>query len=95
VTLRQAVDVSHDGKRQTVCPYILGHAAGEERALALLCGANFEHEASGPSRWICLRLSKVDDVRFADASWVEREYPAPVQRCVDQVYLDARLSVHA
>lgn len=95
--VRRPVHVSNGGQRQMVCPhiFILGHAAGEERALALLCGANFEHEASGPSRWICLRLSKVDDVRFADASWVEREYPAPVQRCVDQVYLDARLSVHA
>ncbi|MET4039893.1 putative nucleic acid-binding protein [Bradyrhizobium sp. RT6a] len=88
---RRPVHVSNAGQRQTVCPYILGHAAGEERALALLCGAKFEHEASDTSRWICLRLSKVEDVRFADASWVEQDYPGPVQRCVDRVYLDARL----
>ncbi|OSI20467.1 type II toxin-antitoxin system VapC family toxin [Bradyrhizobium canariense] len=42
LTLRQAilerrpVNVSHDGKHQTVCPYILGHAAREERAFAVV-----------------------------------------------------------
>jgi predicted nucleic acid-binding protein len=88
---RRPVHVSHDGKRQTVCPYILGHAAGEERAFALVVAASSSTKRPVKASWICLRLSKIEDVRSADEPWIEQAYPGPVQRCVDQVYLDARL----
>jgi uncharacterized protein len=84
---RRPVHVSHDGERQTVCPYILGHAAGEERAFALLVEASSSTKRRVPARWICLRLSKLDDVLSANEPWIEQHYPGPVQRCVDQVYL--------
>lgn len=89
---RRPVRVSHDGERQTVCPYIPGHAAGEERAFALLVEASSSTNRPGQASWICVRLSRIEDVRFADEPWVEQDYPGPVQRCVDQVYLDAKRS---
>ncbi|MGY4368864.1 putative nucleic acid-binding protein [Bradyrhizobium sp. LB1.3] len=88
---RRPVHVTNAGQRQTVCPYILGHAAGEERAFALLVEAGSSIRRPLQASWICLRLSKIDQVRFADAPWVERDYPGPVQRCVDQAHLDASL----
>lgn len=88
---RRPVQVSRDGKCQTVCPYILGHAAGEERAFVLLMDASSRRKRPVQAKWICLRLSKIDDVRFADEPWIEQDYPGPVQRCVDQVHLDARV----
>ncbi|MCK1510080.1 hypothetical protein [Bradyrhizobium sp. 18] len=99
--LRQAllecrpVQVSRDGKCQTVCPYILGHAAGEERAFVLVVDASSRTKRPVQAKWICLRLSKIDDVRFADEPWIEQDYPGPVQRCVDQVHLDASLLARA
>ncbi|MCK1655302.1 hypothetical protein IVA88_28240 [Bradyrhizobium sp. 149] len=95
ITLRQAllerrpVHVSRDGKCQTVCPYILGHTTGEERAFVLLVHASERTTRPAQAKWICLRLSKIDDVRFADEPWIEQDYPGPVQRCVDQVHLEA------
>lgn len=83
---RRPVHVSHDGERHAVCPYILGHAAGEERVFALLVETNSSTKHPVQARWICLRLSKLEDVRFADARWIEKDYPRPVQRCVDQVH---------
>ncbi|MCK1420274.1 type II toxin-antitoxin system VapC family toxin [Bradyrhizobium sp. 182] len=85
---RRPVHVSNDGERQTVCPYIVGHAAGEERAFALLVEASSSTKRPDQDRWICLRLSKIEDVRPADERWIERDYPGPVQRCVDQVHLE-------
>jgi predicted nucleic acid-binding protein len=70
---RRPVHVSHGGKRQTVCPYILGHAAGEERAFSLLVEASSSTKRPAQTRWICLRLSKIEDVRFADEPWEEQD----------------------
>lgn len=87
---RRPVHVSRDGKYQTVCPYILGHAAGEERAFVLLVDASSRTKRPVQAKWICLRVSTIEDVRFADEPWIERDYPGPVQRCVDRVHLDAK-----
>jgi hypothetical protein len=86
---RRPVHVGRDGKCQTVCPYILGHTTGEERAFALLVDASARTKRPTQAKWICLRLSKIDGVRLADEPWIEQEYPGPVQRCVDQVHLEA------
>jgi predicted nucleic acid-binding protein len=88
---RRPVHVSLDGKCQTVCPYILRHATGEERAFVLLLDASSRTKRPADAKWICLRLSKIEEVRFAHEPWIEQEYPGPVQRCVDQVHLDASL----
>lgn len=82
---RRPVQVSYDGKYQTICPYIIGHAAGEERAFALAVDGGESQNGSAATKWICLRLSKIADVRIIADSWTEQEYPGPVQRCVDQV----------
>ncbi|MCK1744273.1 PIN domain-containing protein [Bradyrhizobium sp. 139] len=86
---RRPVHVSHDGERQTVCPYILGHAAGEERAFALLVEAS--SSTKRPVRNQVDLPSAVEDRgrRFADAPWIEQDYPGLLQRCVDQVHLEA------
>lgn len=66
---RRPVHVSHGGKRQTVCPYILGHAAGEERAFALVVEASSSTKRPVQANWICLRWSKIEDLRSADEPW--------------------------
>ncbi|MGY4325628.1 hypothetical protein ACVWWG_000042 [Bradyrhizobium sp. LB7.2] len=63
---RRPVQVSRDGKCQTVCPYILGHTTGEERAFVLLVDASSRTKRPVQAKWICLRLSKIEDVRSAD-----------------------------
>lgn len=86
---RAPVRLTYAGERLVVCPYILGHAVGEERAFVLAVDGIAERDASGRGNWICLRLKGVQDVHLLDQPWTEAAYPGRVQRCVDQVHLDA------
>jgi len=74
---RRPVHVSRGRECQTVCPYILGHATGEERAFVLLVDASSRTKRPVQAKWICLRLPKIDDVRFADEPWIQQDYPGP------------------
>jgi uncharacterized protein len=87
---RRPVRLSYGASQQTVCPYILGHAAGEERAFAFLIDEKPGRKVSETGNWMCLRLAKVKDVEMVDGPWIDRIYPGVVQRCVDKVHLDAR-----
>lgn len=90
---RRPVRLSYGGTQQTACPYILGHAGGEERAFALALDGARQGNKSGQSGWICLRVANVREVEILDQPWKEQAYPGRVQRCVDQVHLDVtRLS---
>lgn len=86
---RAPVRLTYAGEGLVVCPYILGHAVGEERAFVVAVDGTAERSASGPGNWICLRLKGVQDVHLLDRPWTEAAYPGRVQRCVDQVHLDA------
>lgn len=87
---RKPVRLNYSGKELEVCPYILGHAAGEERAFVFVVGGTGKRKESERGPWICLRLTKIQDIEPLDRPWIERRYPGPVQRCVDHVHLDAR-----
>lgn len=85
---RKPVRLNYSGKELEVCPYILGHAVGEERAFVLVVDGTGERKELG--HWMCLRLAKIQNIETLDRPWIERPYPGPVQRCVDQVHRDVR-----
>ncbi|MBK3665597.1 PIN domain-containing protein [Bradyrhizobium diazoefficiens] len=85
---RKPVRLNYSGKELEVCPYILGHAVGEERAFVLVVDETGERKKLGD--WMCLRLANIQTIETLDRPWVDRPYPGPVQRCVDQVHLDVR-----
>lgn len=87
---RSPVRLTYGGKQLVVCPYILGHAVGEERVFVLLLDGGSERKESEPGNWMCLRVAKIQNMETLDRPWIERPYPGPVQRCVDQVHLDVR-----
>lgn len=87
---RRPVRLSYGRQELVVCPYILGHAVGEERAFVLIMDRTGGRKASELGHWMCLRLAKMQNIETLDCPWVDRPYPGPVQRCVDQVLLDAR-----
>ncbi|QQN65592.1 PIN domain-containing protein [Bradyrhizobium diazoefficiens] len=87
---RRPVRLTYGGKELVVCPYILGHAVGEERAFVLVVDGTGERKESERGHWMCLRLTKIQNIETLDCSWVDRPYPGPIQRCVDQVHLDVR-----
>lgn len=85
---RKPVRLNYSGKELEVCPYILGHAMGEERAFALEVDSAGK-KGSGGANWVCLRIQAVQDIRPLDRAWTVAVYPGRIQRCVDQVHLDA------
>lgn len=85
---RKPVRLNYSGKELEVCPYILGHAVGEERAFVLVVDGTGERKELG--HWMCLRLAKIQTIETLDRPWVDRPYHGPVQRCVDQVHRDVR-----
>lgn len=87
---RRPLRLTYGGKELVVCPYILGHAVGEERAFVLAVDPTGERKESERGHWMCLRLAKIQNIETLDCSWVDRPYPGPIQRCVDQVHLDVR-----
>lgn len=86
---RKPVRLNYSGKELEVCPYILGHAMGEERAFALEVEDSVGKKGLGGANWVCLRIEAVQDVRPLDRTWTVAEYPGRIQRCVDHVHLDA------
>lgn len=82
--------MTYGEKQLAVCPYILGHAVGEERAFVFVVDGAGERKESEWGHWMCLRLAKIQNIETLNGPWIERPYPGPVQRCVDYVHLDAR-----
>lgn len=87
---RRPVRLMYGGKELVICPYILGHAVGEERAFALVVDVTGERNESDKGHWMCLRVANIQNIETLDRPWIDRPYPGPVQRCVDQVHLDVR-----
>lgn len=64
---RKPVRLNYSGKELEVCPYILGHAMGEERAFALEVDG-VGKKGSGGANWVCLRIQAVQDIRPLDSA---------------------------
>lgn len=86
---RKTLRLNYDGKDVTACPYILGHALQEERAFVLALDGMGKPSRAERGQWMCLRLESVKDIEVLDQPWTEQPYPGRIQRCVDNVHLDA------
>ncbi|HZT87816.1 MAG TPA: nucleotidyltransferase substrate binding protein [Stellaceae bacterium] len=85
---RKQVVCLYDGYRRELCPIILGHSQGEEKALTY----QFEGEAKEPlppgGQWKCLWLSGVSEVQLRDGPWRTGSRHMKKQTCVEIVDLD-------
>ena len=87
LTSRRQVLCDYDGYPRELCPVVLGHSKGEEKALTF----QFDGTGSqGPVRgaWRCLELAKVTRAELADGPWRSGEGHSQPQGCVRQVDLD-------
>jgi len=77
----------YDGYPREICPVILGHSGGAEKALTYqFGGAN----SDGPVRgeWKCLTLAKVTHAELIEGPWRSGERHGRSQTCVKDVDLD-------
>jgi uncharacterized protein YutE (UPF0331/DUF86 family) len=82
---RKQILCTYGGSRRELCPVILGHSQGEEKALTYQFGGESK---SGLRRWKCLRLSEVSDAQVRDGPWDAGSRHSQKQTCVEIVDLD-------
>lgn len=90
---RAPVSLNYNGVRREVCPYILGHTNGQERALVFQFGGASRSKLPAGGEWRCLTVANVGDVEIGEGDWRGGSYHRAVQRCVDKVYLDVNEAV--
>jgi hypothetical protein len=84
---RRPIVCMYDGHPRAICPIILGHSDGVEKALTF----QFEGSGSdGPVRgdWKCFFLAKVDNAEIVDGPWRSGGSHKTSQKCVKDVDLD-------
>lgn len=87
VAARRPIVCMYDGYRRSICPIILGHSDGQERALTWQFGGS---GSKGPvhGKWRCLELAKVTHVEMIDGPWQSGDSHMTSQSCVKDVDLD-------
>lgn len=85
---RKQVVCDYDGHTRELCPIILGHTKGEEKALTFQVGGGSGSGLPPGGEWRCLFLSKVKNVRLRDGSWRTGSSHTQPQGCVEDVDLD-------
>jgi hypothetical protein len=78
----------YDGYSRELCPHVLGHAKGEEKALAYqFAGASRSGLPAG-GEWRCLFLAQVHDARLRAGRWYTGRRHRTTQTCVEIVDVD-------
>jgi hypothetical protein len=85
---RRQIVCMYDGYPRELCPVILGHSQGQEKALTYQFGGQSKSGLPKGGQWRCLFLSKVSGVQLRDGRWVVGSSHTQPQGCVDVVDLD-------
>ena len=84
----QQITCVYRGHRREICPIILGHTAGQERALTYQFGGQSSQRLPARGAWRCLSLSEVTNVALRDGPWCSGDAHRRPQGCVADVDLD-------
>jgi len=86
---RKQVLCLYGGYRRELCPIILGHSKGQEKALTYQFGGESRSGLPRGGEWRCLWLEKVSDVQLRNGPWRAGNAHTQPQGCVETVDLDA------
>jgi hypothetical protein len=85
---RKQIVCIYDGQDREVCPVILGHSDGREKALTYQFGGKSKSGLPPGGEWRCLFLSKVSKARLRDGPWLVGSRHIQPQGCVQVVDID-------
>ena len=88
MTTRKQILCAYNGRPRELCPVILGHSQGQEKALTYQFGGQSEKGLPRGGQWRCLWLSKVRNIRLRDGPWHAGDRHDQPQDCVEIVDLD-------
>jgi hypothetical protein len=92
MSLRKPIFCIYDGYPRELCPIILGHSQGEEKALTYQFGGQSKSGLPPEGEWRCLWLSKVSNIELRDGTWRAGARHTRPQGCVEIVDLDVNPS---
>jgi hypothetical protein len=84
---RKQIVCIYDGRPRELCPVILGHSDGQEKALTYQFGGSTSPGRRLP-QWRCIELADVADVQLRDGPWHSGDRHSQAQSCVKVVDLD-------
>jgi len=85
---RQQITCTYEGHPRELCPIILGHSRGAEKALTYQFGGGSKSGLPRGGEWRCLWLAKVTDAGLRDGPWRSGARHTQPQGCVEIVDLD-------
>lgn len=85
---QKQVVCTYGGFRRELCPVVLGHTRGEEKALTFQIGGESKSGLPPGGEWRCLFLSKVSHATLREGAWRVGESHNQPQGCVEDVDLD-------
>ena len=86
--VRKQIVCTYQGYRRELCPIILGHSQGREKALTYQFGGESSKGLPRGGAWRCLWLSQVTDVCLRDGAWISASSHTQPSTCVEDVDLD-------
>ncbi|WP_342641515.1 hypothetical protein [Rhodoligotrophos ferricapiens] len=84
---KQVVCVAKGFKRE-LCPIVLGHTRGQERALAYQFAGESTTTLPPGGDWRCIHLADVTEIQLRDGPWHAGSRHRTRQTCVEDVDLD-------
>jgi len=85
---RQQVFCLYKGYPRAVCPAILGHTKGRERALAYQFAGESSSGLPVAGEWKCFQVAEMTNVELRDGQWYSGAQHSERQTCVEVVDLD-------
>lgn len=85
---RKLIICMYDDHTRELCPIILGHSKGEEKALTFQFGGDSKTGLPAGGDWRCLFLANVTDASLRDGRWRAGDRHTQPQGCVEVVDLD-------
>jgi hypothetical protein len=92
MAMRKQILCVYGGYPRELCPIILGHSQGQEKALTYQFGGQSKSGLPPQGQWRCLWLSKVGNARLRDGPWFAGSSHTQPQGCVEIVDLDVNPS---
>jgi len=85
---RKPIRCVYKNLRRELCPIVLGHSKGQEKALTYQFGGESSRGLPPGGEWRCLFLSKVSGVALRDGPWISGSGHTQPSTCVEDVDLD-------
>ena len=79
---------TYDGRHREICPHVLGHTDGDEKALTFQFAGDSVSGLPPGGEWRCLSLADVRGAQLRAGPWRTGFRHSTTQVCVDVVDLD-------